>query len=375
MVVKKNIFTNTQKLILLYISKYHRKRDVSIDEIKHNIKASEKTIIINIKKMLEKDYIKEVKKGNKIIYKTSSSGKLKLISIYSKKTIKDVNIKKAIYSLTKSQNMILKYLYDNKTRTTTMSSMDMRIPLSGVTIHKHVNILINKGYVKKKPLFGMSANKYVYYITDAGVLVVPKKKRMQKRFRKELADSFRELSNSSNEYSIAIDFERHLKNPERFVVVRGSKSSTKVIRDFEMYGHTHPNRGDALPSAADLRNKRVGEPTFIVAGASPHKIIILEIKNLTQYNKWKKSARDLPRNSHAYSRNAFIKKYGKDDLYLRHNVSNSNGRDVYLELTGVKITPYYDNMQIDLRDDIIKEKTVPTVDTWSLNDWDERGLL
>lgn len=379
MVQRKSVFTKTQKLILLYMAKM-RKKDVNNNMIFMNVKGSRETVLRNTEKLVDNEYLKVTKIGGDNYYKLTNDGKLKLVRVHSKKIIKDIKIKKGKASLTKSQNIILSYLYYNEQKIIIIDDMVKHIKLSNASVGKHLQILMNKGYVKRYKSRGdksrrLKVTRYIYHITDAGALVALKKKRMQKRFRIELADSFRKLASGRNEYSIAIDFERHLKSPERFVVVRGSRISTKTIKDFEMYGHTHPGETFPIPSAADLRNKREGEPTFIVAGNSPNNIIILEIKDLTQYKKWKKTARHLPRNSSATIKSDFIKKYGEATTYLIDNLTNKTGRDMYLGLTGVKITPYYEGMKIDLNDDVIREKKVPTVSEWDLNKWDEKGLL
>ena len=181
-----------------------------------------------------------------------------------------------------------------------------------------------------------------------------------------------------HKYSIAIDFERSLESTYRFVVMRGGEGSTMTINDFELFGHTHSNRKFPNPSTGDLKILKINIPTFIVAGKFPHKIIIVELKNVDRFNKWKILVRNKKTNTHPINivMNNFRKMFGLNLSYKIYNnflIAKKN-RNMFLKFTGVQITPYKPNMKIELRDDPIKEKRIPSVSSFILKDWEKEKI-
>ncbi len=173
---------------------------------------------------------------------------------------------------------------------------------------------------------------------------IPKYQSMVKVISPEIMNSVKQLAKSRREYSIGLDFERELKNPQQIVAIQGAETFTyHLYDDFEMFGHTHPSRENANPSKNDLLNMRVGKPEFIVAGKTG-KAIIMNIENEASYREWKK------------------------DPYFPSwlNLNKKEDRDKYFRDTGVRIYPYKKGMKVTLIDDPRLEKGFPFFSGYSL---------
>lgn len=151
------------------------------------------------------------------------------------------------------------------------------------------------------------------------------------------------------EYSVAIDFEREEVSPERIVAMKGAKSFTYKIDDFELFGHTHPSHEKALPSKIDIINMKYGVPEIIVAGKSGD-TIVLSIKDLKQFNKLKKK----PENFSYY-------------MYNYMDFENPVHKKDFLKMTGVEVRPYEKGMKIRMIDDLKREKSVPDLNKTALS--------
>lgn len=169
-------------------------------------------------------------------------------------------------------------------------------------------------------------------------------KPMAKGLPANLMESFKELASNSREYSIGLDFERELRNPQQIVAIQGAKDFTFHIgKDFEMFGHTHPNRSHPEPSTNDLLNLQYGRPEFIVAGKkrgnikSKFKAIIMNLEDEQKYREWKKDPKAL----------------------IRFDLGYKRDRDRFFEETGVRIYPYRKGMKVQLIDDPKLEKGFP----------------
>lgn len=185
---------------------------------------------------------------------------------------------------------------------------------------------------------------------------------MEKELEPNIVQSLKALSKNPREYSIGLDFERKLRLPQTIVEVKGGEKQTIKFDDFEMFGHTHPDRVNANPSAADLRNLEMLRPEFIIAGKSGD-MILLNIEDPQVYQKWRKKSEGLPKYSRALSEED-IKKYGENLLQQERMgklLKYKKGRDVFYKETGVKIYPYKKGMKIEMIDDPNFEKKVPTI--------------
>lgn len=213
-------------------------------------------------------------------------------------------------------------------------------------------------------------------ITQPGYL---KYKHNQPTMMQEIDDHFakgiKEIAKSNREQSIAIDFERDMIQPQRMIVMEGSKTETIKIKDFEMVGHTHPHWEEPIPSTADLRNMNELEPEFLVAGKSG-KIHIMSIENPHKYVQWKykmlnKSGATPPISQDHFNQLITQEKY-KDRLHP-HDINSYTrtelGRQLFYEETGVKLIPYKKPTTIELKDDPKLEKQVPTVPESYLKRW------
>jgi len=239
------------------------------------------------------------------------------------------------------------------------------------TVRTNIDKLEKAGLLKKNTSGGYQITgpgKRKYF---AGEFVQAKSKMtMRKKFRTEVANSFRELAKGKNEYSIAIDFERRYKNPERMVLLRGGKGETQKVSDFEMFGHTHPDRALARPSHVDLQGISKGNPEFIVAGKkawneSTNQIMILQLKDQRKYNEWSTKMRfDGTKKQQKEQEDRFY----SEDLW-RSNFARKKDRDIFLEKTGIDIRPYKNNMMLEMQNDPIKEKRVPTINYGRLTRW------
>jgi len=238
------------------------------------------------------------------------------------------------------------------------------------TIKKNMNKLVKAGYLKSDTKGNVS-------FTEKGVKAEVLGKfryktyelTMRKKFREVLADSFRHIAKGSNEYSIMIDFERRYKSPERIVFLRGGKGQTIHIPDFEMFGHTHPNRSQARPSLEDLVGMS-NNPDFIVASKKNWKdwnkpdakfdISLIQIKNRYKYKEFvDKYWYDVQFKSKAKKKEMKDKYY--NEIAWPLDVRNKLKANLFEEQTGIRIWPYRKNMMVELPMDDIKEKQVPTI--------------
>jgi len=155
------------------------------------------------------------------------------------------------------------------------------------------------------------------------------------------------------EYSIAIDFERHLEYPERLVALKGGRSKTFRLDDFELFGHTHPNRNRAFPSLLDLETMHIARPEFIVAGITGE-IMFFNVKDPKRYIE--------------FSRRGSVK--ARKDLYhdKLHNLdlTKLTDRDEFFKHTGIEVMPYEKDMTIRMVDDLVPDKQMPTFSKHSL---------
>ncbi len=175
---------------------------------------------------------------------------------------------------------------------------------------------------------------------------IPNYQSMEKVISPEIINSVKQLAKNRREYSIGLDFERELKNPQQIVAIQGAESFTYHLQDdFEMFGHTHPSRENAIPSKNDLINMRIERPDFIVAGKTG-KAIILNIENDEWYRYWKETS---------YSSPSGLDLNKKED------------RDIYFRRTGVRIYPYRKGMKVTLIDDPTLEKGFPFFSAYGLD--------
>ncbi len=196
-----------------------------------------------------------------------------------------------------------------------------------------------------------------------------KKKTMMKKIPHNLAQGIKKISNKHREYSIALDFERDLEQPERMVVLLGGKTETLLIPDFELGGHTHPHEETPYPSTTDLRNIKPLKPHFIVAGHTG-KIIIFNLENQKQNKDWANRKTALkggtrPVNQADVARITNRVKFKDDleakDMLYSELMDSKKGRDIFYDITGIKAYPYKDNTTIELKDDPTLEKRMPTI--------------
>lgn len=196
----------------------------------------------------------------------------------------------------------------------------------------------------------------------------PYRRTMEKELPDNLAKGVKEIGKDEYEHSIAIDFERDLKQPQRMAVVEGGKAETLKINDFEIYGHSHPDAAYPRPSNADIRNLRYLKPEFIIAGKTG-RIQLYNIEDPQQYEKWKQTHDYVP-NANAITYDDLYKlsrrkKYKNlPDLYkiYPYNYSETElGREMFFDITGIKIYPYRKGTVIEMQDDPIYEKTMPSV--------------
>ena len=229
------------------------------------------------------------------------------------------------------------------------------------TVYKNLMGLLELGYVSRY----LKGNTFMYELTDMGknayyIFIFNDKqlKTMDKKLRSALIKSFKELAKSSHEYSIALDFERHLKSPERFVAYRGGRTSTSKIGDFEIFGHTHPGEQYVRPSIADIKGLQQNVPEFIIAGSSGD-IYIFTLTNKGKWNLWKRELNKRKiKQSHGCPIKGFltdIKKNHPNFTYQQWYLIKEKGRKIFFEITGVKVIPYTKGMTIKMRDDPIKE--------------------
>lgn len=184
---------------------------------------------------------------------------------------------------------------------------------------------------------------YIYNVdrSQFDVLQTPIYKTMTKELPEEFIKSARALAKNEREYAIGIDFERELKQPQQIVAVQGAERFTYHLgKDFEIFGHTHPNRKEPNPSLPDLENMKFGKPEFVVAGLTG-KTMIINIEDENRYRKWKNLLR--------------YEKRWVENL----NLKDKEVRGHLFDYTGVRAYPYRKGMKIKLINDPKFEKSFP----------------
>jgi len=172
---------------------------------------------------------------------------------------------------------------------------------------------------------------------------------MVKEIPQNLIDGIKTLvKDQEHEYSINIDFERHLEAPEQMLIMKGGKTETVKIDDFELFGHTHPGHTSPIPSRADIENLHPLKPEFIVAQKTG-KTIIMNIEDLKQWKKY----RNREQSTNVNLRMA-DSKYGRDLIFRR---------------TGVRIYPLTQPLKIEIIDDPHPEKKFPRVGSHYMEKW------
>jgi len=186
---------------------------------------------------------------------------------------------------------------------------------------------------------------------------------MEKELGIEIMDASRELAKEDREYAIGIDFENPLKDPQRFLAVRGEKRSCLKIDDVEIFGHTHPHRDYPDPSLNDLSLMVPYKPEFIVAGKTG-KIIIIEIKNPTKYKKWMGMVDEKIKDNKniqkglvpLFSQN----KEGSIKITFPDLGYSTVDRESFFQKTGIQIRDYKPNMKLKIPKDVYYEKGIST---------------
>lgn len=174
----------------------------------------------------------------------------------------------------------------------------------------------------------------------------PTQKLMVKQVPQNLIDAIKSLvKNTNHEYSIDLDFERHLETPEQMLFMKGGFSQTIKVGDFELFGHTHPNSKEPAPSNVDLKNLIPLKPEFIVARSG--KAIIMNIEDFDTWQKFRTS----------------------DKLADTNYVGTEYGRERLLKQTGVKVYPFVKALKIEIVDDPRREKHFPRASSQYLSKW------
>jgi hypothetical protein len=185
-------------------------------------------------------------------------------------------------------------------------------------------------------------------------LNLPEEKIMEKEIPHNIILSSKELVEGHNrEYSIGIDFERELEQPQQILIQQGATDFTYKLNDFEIYGHSHPNKVIPNPSRKDLLNLRYGKPEFIIGGKKPiwygneqkpleveleRRLFFFNIEDPKKYNEWKRET------------NPKIPK-------IKINLDRE--RERFFKATGIKIYPYKKGLKLKLMDDPKLEKGFP----------------
>lgn len=229
---------------------------------------------------------------------------------------------------------------------------------SGGHSQSKIQKLVGKDIFKKlydKNLIKKSSYSGNYYVSSWGDLIYesnkrefthlrePKKDTMKKTLPNSIMKSAEGLAENAREYSIGIDFERELEQPQQILGIQGGTDFTFHLQDdFEMYGHTHPDTEEPIPSKNDLINLSPGRPEFLVAGNSG-KSIIMQIGNENIYRQFKEDAREY---SNVYD-------------YKKYNLNTKKGRVGFLKEYGVRILPYKKGTKITILNDPHLEKRFP----------------
>lgn len=228
--------------------------------------------------------------------------------------------------------------------------------------YDRINQFKRKGFIIEEK---KSNGDIVYKCTQKGrTMFLPWLKQiMKKRIPKHVMRAFNELGGNSNEYSIGLDFEDPFKDPEQIYAFQGGIDETLHLQDWEVFGHTHPNRNAPLPSTADIKNMKLFEPEFISAGG--HSIILI-LENKQKHDKWKRE--NINKEQHSYPIDIeWVKRHYKkiDNVSDQfHLIFTKEGRKIFYNETGVRVEPWYPMMQIPMIKDAIREKkrifNVPT---------------
>lgn len=184
---------------------------------------------------------------------------------------------------------------------------------------------------------------------------------MVKDFPENIAEAVKEISKGEYEHSIGIDFERLMEQPQRMVIIQGGKSETIKLEDFEMFGHTHPDWEEPIPSSADLESMYYLSPEFLVAGKTG-KMIFMNIEDDEIHDKWidkKLDPGDHPIPYKDYKDLIKSSKYsGKLTPGDYENLNTTKaGRELFFDYTGVRLYPYKGKVvKIEMLDDPVVEK-------------------
>jgi hypothetical protein len=215
------------------------------------------------------------------------------------------------------------------------------------------------GKLRTKILFRMGGDKRTTTIVNQPKSIRRSARTMFRPLFSNIMKSFSQIGKSKNEYSIAVDLERFLAQPERIAIVKGGKTETMKIADFEFFGHTHPGERIPRPSTGDLRNMRALEPEFIVAG-NTGTIHIYNVENRSSYSRWlkRKTKSGLHESSitqQEIQRTAKRKKYKNNpevrEIHQWNWEKTKLGRDMFFDITGVRIYTVKPTTNIELKDD------------------------
>lgn len=198
---------------------------------------------------------------------------------------------------------------------------------------------------------------------------------MVKKMPDNIMKGFKEIGKDTYEHSFMVDFERYLEQPQRVAIVKGGMAKTPKFQDFELFGHSHPNQRNPSPSLTDVRLMKTLEPEFIIA-AFGGKTIFLNIENENEHSKWKERNVGRKGNTHPYEfhdvkRVLRRKKYQGDkeaqkfngdyQKSMFHLLESKKGREIFLDITGVKVFPYKKNLTIELKDYLYLGKKMPNI--------------
>jgi len=339
------------------------------DEL-HTFTRKQLLYILRNRKDLFHQYNKYSKKSNLITYIKRAMGTRTKIPLLFHKYIK----KDPAFSLTYATFLKRINYYYKWTKSNLMTS--------ALTYNKEggFDTLLGKSFSRKdfKKRFNTKYDLITLFALEESISIKKEKPNLMiKNLREATMKSFQELSKQNHEYSIALDFEHYLKTPERHVTIRGGKTATLRIADFEMFGHTHPNQKHPFPSVADLRNMELKHPEFLIAGGSG-KTIILNIENIRLYEAWKSKTISLKPNSDPLPKTNYKRKLKENRFKIlrkRNKYSilwRKEGRQLFYELTGVRVYKYHKDIRIKMKEDLKVEKRMPTFPSYLLKSFQEK---
>jgi len=232
------------------------------------------------------------------------------------------------------------------------------------SLELNAEMLINLNREKYEKYFKGCKTKtdYIHAHARCDVEAYPERrpKLMTKEFPDNVKKSMGELAkNHDREYSLMVDFEKPLKQPQRIIVIEGGEHQTLRFPDFEMFGHSHPDQLNPMPSLADLTGMELNKPEFIVGGKTG-RTIILNVENEKKWLDW--TTRQWKKKEDTYS--YFLRKY---DKIMR--LSRKEDRELFFKDTGVRVYPYKKGTKIEMLNDPKYEKKVPTVSGKYLKKW------